>query len=109
MRRLLREPLLHFVLIGAALFGIHEFAQAGRADPSAPKQIQLSLDDLAQLAHLQATHADGRRLGLAGLGAYRQELDLATATLTTAWSAGGAARRASNGCRLTGAQRSGKP
>lgn len=47
--------------------------------------------DLAQLAHLQATYADGRRLGLAALGGYRQVLDLATATLTTAWSAGGAA------------------
>lgn len=45
--------------------------------------------DLAQLAHLQATYADGRLLGLARLGAYHQELDLATATQTTRWSSRG--------------------
>jgi len=49
MRRLLREPLLHFLLIGAALFGVYRFTSgaAGSADPS--RQIQLSLDDLGQL------------------------------------------------------------
>src|SRR5262245_47229542 len=52
MQRFLREPLLHFLLIGAALFGIYELTQAGRTDASSPKQIQLSLDDLAQLALL---------------------------------------------------------
>ncbi|HAT09662.1 MAG TPA: hypothetical protein DCS97_03520 [Planctomycetes bacterium] len=42
--------------------------------------------DLVQLLHLKAAHADGRMLGLAGLGAYDQELDLATASLRTAWA-----------------------
>ena len=49
MRSLLREPLLHFVVIGALLFAAY-FAMnrgAGGAPPS--RQIQLTLDDLAQL------------------------------------------------------------
>jgi len=51
MKRLLREPLIHFLLIGAALFGIYHFAQPdGAFAPS--RQIQLSLDELAQLALL---------------------------------------------------------
>ena len=52
MKRLLGEPLVHFLLIGGALFAVYDFTQAGRADPASPKQIQLSLDDLAQLALL---------------------------------------------------------
>src|SRR5262245_53937197 len=52
MQRFLREPLLHFLAIGAALFGIYDFTQAGRAEPASSRQIQLSLDDLAQLAVL---------------------------------------------------------
>src|SRR5262245_45156550 len=49
MRRLLREPLLHFLLIGAALFAVYRVASpgAGGAEPS--RQIQLTLDDLSQL------------------------------------------------------------
>src|SRR5262245_66199196 len=52
MQRFLREPLLHFLAIGAAPFGIYDFTQAGRAEPASSRQIQLSLDDLAQLAVL---------------------------------------------------------
>jgi len=52
MRRLLREPLLHFLLLGAALFGIYELTQAGRTAPASSKQIQFTLDELAQLALL---------------------------------------------------------
>ncbi len=52
MKRLLREPLLHFLLIGAVLFAVFHFVRpATKATPSS-KQIQLSLDDLAQLALL---------------------------------------------------------
>ena len=51
MKRLLREPLIHFLLIGAVLFGIYHFAQPGGAvAPS--REIHLSLDELAQLALL---------------------------------------------------------
>ena len=49
-RRWLREPLLHFLLIGAALFGIYNFTQTGRTGPAPSTQIQLTLDELAQLA-----------------------------------------------------------
>ena len=52
MKRLLREPLLHFLLLGALLFGIYEFTQAGRSGPASSKEIRLTLDELAQLALL---------------------------------------------------------
>ena len=52
MKRLLREPLLHFLLIGALLFAVFQFVRpATKATPSS-KQIQLSLDDLARMALL---------------------------------------------------------
>jgi parvulin-like peptidyl-prolyl isomerase len=52
MKRLLREPLLHFLLLGAVLFGVYDYVHpAGGAAPSS-KQIQLSLDDLGQLVTL---------------------------------------------------------
>jgi parvulin-like peptidyl-prolyl isomerase len=44
------EPLVHFLLIGALLFAVNHYLNpVGGAAPSS-KQIQLSLDDLAQLA-----------------------------------------------------------
>jgi peptidyl-prolyl cis-trans isomerase C len=50
MNRLLREPLLHFLLIGLALFTVFQYVQPSREPAPSSKQIQLSLDDLAQLA-----------------------------------------------------------
>ncbi len=49
MRRWLREPLIHFLLLGAALFTVYHYAQpaCGVAPPS--KQIKLSIDELSQL------------------------------------------------------------
>ena len=49
MKRLLREPLIHFLLIGAVLFGVYAYVErrGGGVEPS--KQIQLSADDLVQL------------------------------------------------------------
>src|SRR5262245_7325132 len=52
MKRLLREPLVHFLLLGAVLFGRHSFTRDGRPGPAASKQIRLTLDELAQLALL---------------------------------------------------------
>ena len=53
MKRLLREPLVHFLLLGAVLFGVWTTTCSRRARRRASsKQIQLSLDDLAQLALL---------------------------------------------------------
>ncbi|MGH8649427.1 MAG: peptidyl-prolyl cis-trans isomerase, partial [Burkholderiales bacterium] len=52
MKRLLREPLLHFLLLGALLFGVHALTQVGRPGPASSKEIRLTLDELAQLALL---------------------------------------------------------
>src|SRR5258708_23364236 len=50
MKRLLREPLVYFLLIGAVLFAAYAYIDRGRAGVESSKRIQLSLDDLAQLA-----------------------------------------------------------
>src|SRR5215471_14698332 len=49
VNRWLREPLLHFLVIGALLFSLYSYTQRGRggADPS--RQIVLSLDELRQM------------------------------------------------------------
>jgi peptidyl-prolyl cis-trans isomerase C len=52
MKRLLREPLVHFILLGALLFAGYAHFDRGRGGPEPSKQIQLSLDDLSQLAML---------------------------------------------------------
>lgn len=51
MSRLLREPLVHFVLLGALLFAVNAHVDRGRA-PVADTRIVLTVDDLAQLATL---------------------------------------------------------
>jgi len=50
IRRWLREPLIHFLLIGALLFAVDCYVQPARGAPPSSKQIQLSLEELAQLA-----------------------------------------------------------
>ena len=50
--RLLREPLVHFLLLGVALFIVAQYWGPGREATASSKQIQLSLDDLNQLALL---------------------------------------------------------
>jgi len=50
LKRLLREPLIHFLLLGAVLFAVDHYVQPARGSGPSSKQIQLSLDDLAQLA-----------------------------------------------------------
>ena len=47
MQRWLREPLLHFLLLGALLFAVARYMEPGGVAPS--RQIQLTLDDLNQL------------------------------------------------------------
>jgi peptidyl-prolyl cis-trans isomerase C len=49
MKRLLREPLVHFLLLGAILFGVYAYAGRGHGDVEQPKQIRLTIDDLSQL------------------------------------------------------------
>ncbi|MBN8511084.1 MAG: peptidyl-prolyl cis-trans isomerase [Burkholderiales bacterium] len=52
MKRLLHEPLLHFVLLGALLFGLYSLWPAGRDRPASSHEIRLSLDELNQLVQL---------------------------------------------------------
>ena len=49
MKRLLREPLVHFLLLGALLFGVWQFTQDGRSAHAPWRQVQLSLEELTQL------------------------------------------------------------
>src|SRR5271167_4659168 len=46
LKRWLREPLLHFLLLGAVLFVAYAYMQRGRGGVESSKQIALSLDDL---------------------------------------------------------------
>ena len=49
MQRLLREPLLHFAVLGALLFGIYGWVNRGRGGVEPSRQIELTLDDVVQL------------------------------------------------------------
>ena len=49
IKRWLREPLLHFLLIGIALFAVSAYMHRGRGGFESSKQITLSLDELAQM------------------------------------------------------------
>jgi peptidyl-prolyl cis-trans isomerase C len=46
LKRVLREPLLHFLFLGVALFGIYAWMHRGRGGVESSKQIALTLDDL---------------------------------------------------------------
>ena len=50
MKRWLREPLFHFMLLGAMLFAISQWVQPARGPAASSLQIQLSLDQLSQIA-----------------------------------------------------------
>jgi len=50
LKRLLREPLLHFLLLGAALFAIYEYRQRGAGGAEPAYQITLTSNDVQQLA-----------------------------------------------------------
>ena len=52
MKRLLREPLLHFLLIGAGLFVLFHYMRPHRDTSPTSRQIQFSIDELSQLALL---------------------------------------------------------
>jgi hypothetical protein len=51
MKRLLREPLVQFVLLGAILFGVYTWSGRGAGGESS-KEIRLNYDDLAQMVLL---------------------------------------------------------
>lgn len=52
MNRLLREPLVHFLLIGAVMFGLYGLTQSGNPVIASSRAIPLSLDEIAQLTEL---------------------------------------------------------
>ena len=45
----MREPLLHFLLIGVALFAIYAYTHRGRSGVESSRQITLSFDELRQM------------------------------------------------------------
>src|SRR5678815_5774028 len=49
VKRWLREPLLHFLLIGLLLFVVYAYTNHGRIGIESPRQISLSLDELATM------------------------------------------------------------
>lgn len=49
LKRWVREPLLHFLLIGAALFAIYSWLNPPAADSDTSNRIELSNDDIRQL------------------------------------------------------------
>ncbi|HXJ34087.1 MAG TPA: peptidylprolyl isomerase [Candidatus Eisenbacteria bacterium] len=49
MMRWLREPLLHFLVLGLALFVVNGYMNRGRSGVEPSRQIALTLDDLRQL------------------------------------------------------------
>ena len=49
LKRWLREPLLHFLLIGIVLFAVYAYLHRGRGGVESSRQIVLSLDELRQM------------------------------------------------------------
>jgi peptidyl-prolyl cis-trans isomerase C len=49
VKRWLREPLLHFLLLGAALFAVYSYTHRGRGGFESSRQIAVSLDELRQI------------------------------------------------------------
>jgi len=49
LKRWLREPLLHFLLLGLALFAVYSYTHRGRGGFESSRQIALTLDELRQM------------------------------------------------------------
>ncbi len=49
LKRWLREPLVHFLLIGLAVFGLYSYMHRGRGGVESSRQIVLSVDELRQM------------------------------------------------------------
>jgi len=52
MKRLLREPLVHFLLIGTLMFGLYSLMPSVSPATAPSKEIRMSLDEIAQLTQL---------------------------------------------------------
>ncbi len=49
LKRWSRQPLLHFLLIGIAMFVVYAYMHRGRGGVESSRQILLSLDELRQM------------------------------------------------------------
>jgi hypothetical protein len=49
VKRLLREPLLHFLVIAGVLFAAYDLLHPGSGSEANSKRIELTVDDLRQL------------------------------------------------------------
>jgi hypothetical protein len=49
LKHWLREPLVHFLVLGVALFGVYGYMQRGRGGVESSNQIALTLDELRQM------------------------------------------------------------
>ena len=49
LKRWLREPLLHFLILGAVLFAVYSYINRGRGGVEPSRQIVLSLDELREM------------------------------------------------------------
>ena len=49
MKHLLREPLVHFFLLGVILFGTYSYAERAQGGIAQSTQIRLTIDDISQL------------------------------------------------------------
>lgn len=49
MKRFFREPLVHFLLLGAVLFGVYAYVERSHGGFERSKQIRLTVDDLSQM------------------------------------------------------------
>jgi peptidyl-prolyl cis-trans isomerase C len=52
MKRLFREPLVHFLLLGGLLFAVYGYVERGHGSVQQSKQIRLTTDDLSQMFQL---------------------------------------------------------
>ena len=52
LKRRLREPLVHFLLIGAVLFAVYHYMQPAVSTVPQSKEIRLTFDEIAQLTLL---------------------------------------------------------
>jgi len=70
VKRCLREPLFHFLLIGLVLFGVYAYLNRGRSGTHSSKEIVLSLDELRTMtAYFQSpVAASANSTGISGRG-----------------------------------------
>lgn len=50
LKRWFHEPLIHFTILGVALFSFYSYIHRGRGGVELPNQIALTMDDLSQMA-----------------------------------------------------------